>query len=79
MEIQKGKQVGLPEEDANEIWDITFGIVNNEKVPLSAEEDFYFYFVLLTFFGLMFAKILGKYVNLLNFSFVCQYIQYVPF
>lgn len=35
MKIQKGLRVRLPEEDANEIWDIAFSIENNEIVPLS--------------------------------------------
>lgn len=38
MKIQKGKRVRLPKEDANEIWDITFSITNNELVPLSTED-----------------------------------------
>lgn len=38
MKIQKGKRVELPEEDASEIWDITFSLPNNEVVPLSTED-----------------------------------------
>lgn len=35
--IQRGKKrASLPEEDASEIWDVTFSITNNERVPLSA-------------------------------------------
>lgn len=57
MKIQKGKRVRLPEEDASEIWDITFSITNNEVAPLSVGGFLVSFFLP---FDLMYTKSQGK-------------------